>query len=737
MALVMFALLILATPRLRAQSTRNDQRESPEVRRLVLHGVDHVDRRDLAKSLSTQASQCKSLLLEVFCLFSKSPTFMDKHYLDRTELARDLLRIRVYYWKRGYREASADSAVARNGTGVTVTFNVTEGPPTLITAIRVDYDSTLVSERTRKRLTTLHAGEPLDLLALDTMRLNFQNEMWQRGYSDAVVDTAIAVHDSTHTAAVAMRVVPNWPTSVGNVVVSGNQRVSTQTILDIISLRPGQPFRRQDMLQSQRSLYESSLFRLAAILPPTGDSIKTLQIQVIEAPLHEARAGGGFDNIQFGQLQAAYTSYNLLGGARRLDITGTAGNLLAPSLNGRWPFADVPNLFAVENDRAFLQPTWTGSIDFKQPSFLRRPADQFGLGIFAHRRMEPGIYIDRGYGAQATLTHKFSDNAPASLNYRYEVTRVDAGDVYFCVNYGICDTTTISAVRSHGILSPLTLTSFVDRSDRPFNPTQGYVAHLSLEHASRYTASDYRYNRASGDVAAYWHPSNSSNVFAGHLRLGIVRPMRSSRGDTVLHPRSRFYAGGAMSVRGYGENQLGPRVLTIAPELLRHQQVDQNGDTTYTCAPSIPITQCDPNAAGLPDKNFDPRPVGGTSVVEASVEWRFPLILQLDGAVFVDGAIVGNSKLSSFSDIGSIASLANTTSAITPGFGIRYNSPVGPVRVDVGIRPLISEDLSVITADSTSGDRRLVTLATKRTYTSGGKTLLSRLMLHFSIGQAY
>jgi outer membrane protein insertion porin family/translocation and assembly module TamA len=347
--------------------------------------------------------------------------------------------------------------------------------------------------------------------------------------------------------------------------------------------------------------------------------------------------------------------------------------------------------------------------------------------------------VDRGYGANATFTRQLSDRAPASLTYQYEVTRVEAGDIYFCVNYGVCDTTTIRTLRGHQNLSPLIFSAFVDRSDQPFTPTRGYVARVDLEHASRYTLSDYRYNRAFLDAAAYWHPSLRPEVVATHLRLGIVRPMASAGGDTVLHPRKRFYAGGAMSVRGYGENQLGPRVLTISSATLRGMHVDPaTHDTTYRLCPlATPITACNPNIDSLGNGNFIPRPTGGTSLVEGSVELRFPLMRHLDGAVFVDGAIVGNSLFQTFRDFKSLTNFAQGTSAITPGAGIRYNSPVGPIRVDFGYNPRLLEALPVVTDDGTGPNAKLVALDARRTYAYGKNTFLGHLVLHLSIGQAY
>ena len=117
-----------ATAALPAQ-TKHDP-APPEVRSLVLDGVKHVDLHDLEKSLSTHASRCRSLVIEPFCLVSHSPTFEDKHYLDEDEFRRDVLRIRLYYWKRGYREATVDTTVTidRAHDRSRVTFKVAREP---------------------------------------------------------------------------------------------------------------------------------------------------------------------------------------------------------------------------------------------------------------------------------------------------------------------------------------------------------------------------------------------------------------------------------------------------------------------------------------------------------------------------------------------------------------------------------------------------------------------------------
>src|SRR5918996_4646148 len=109
------AALLACAPELYAQ--RNDQRESPEVRKLELRGVRGVSRADLERSIATTESECKSLLMLPLCLLSRSPTLWDRKYLDRDEFRRDVLRVLVFYWRRGYREAQVDTAVTRIAEG--------------------------------------------------------------------------------------------------------------------------------------------------------------------------------------------------------------------------------------------------------------------------------------------------------------------------------------------------------------------------------------------------------------------------------------------------------------------------------------------------------------------------------------------------------------------------------------------------------------------------------------------
>jgi outer membrane protein assembly factor BamA len=423
---------------------------------------------------------------------------------------------------------------------------------------------------------------------------------------------------------------------------------------------------------------------------------------------------------------------------------------MASSLNGRGIFRrQIVDSTTTGSPSDFLQPTWQTSAQLTQPAFLQRPKNSLGIGAFAQRRSIPAVVIDRGYGGNLTFTRSVGFRAPVSASYRFEVTRVEAGGPYFCVYFGVCDTTTINALRSRERLSPVSLLGQVDRSDVPLNPTRGYTARAEIEHAATYTLSDYAFSRVTGEGTLYSRLGPRSNVLAMHLRLGFVRAeLGTTQG--VLHPRTRFYSGGANSVRGFGENQLGPRILTLPQQYLIHAT---NPDGTPCDVTSRAVRFCDPNTAAdsggthgrVNDTKFTPRPLGGTSLLEGSVEYRFPLpfIQDLGGAVFVDGAAVGERVTDPLgTGAQTLGNLVKGKAAITPGFGVRYLSSVGPIRVDLGINPSQPEDLAVVTEIVVNGVRQLVPLELPRHYNpvAGNSklgTVLNRLVLHLSIGQAY
>ena len=652
-------------------------------------------------------------------------------------MQRDVLRLRVIYFRKGYRQAQVAGSVAPNGEGVDVTFTIDEGPLTTVASLAVTQTETVLADGLLRRMGLPGEGSPLDLTLLDSARIRIRNALWDRGYADAVIRDSTVTDPATHAAALELSVDPRRRTTIGAVAIEGNGGVSAYTIEHIFDLPLGQLYRRTDLTAAQRRLFETELFRQSVVrVPTTTDSAKTLVVTVREAPPRAVRLGAGFNTTDFAQGEARFVRYDWLGGARRLDVRAAVGNLLATQLNGRSVFTEVAETpFGSEVDPSFLRPTWQIGAQLTQPFFLSSRTS-LGVGISAHRRVVPGIVIDKGMSADAAITRRPREGIPISVTYRFERADFEAGDLYFCVSFGVCDPFTVAALRQPHRLSPLGLSARVERAADPLAPTGGWLARVDLEYASRLTASDFQYQRAAAEVSRYVRISLRS-VLAGRLRAGWVRPLEgtgaalgivSERG--ILHPRQRFLSGGARSLRGFAENQMGPKVVTIPSYVLT---TPADSATPAVCSlASLADRSCDPN--GATSTAFRARPLGGNTLLEASVEYRFPLTPAITGAAFVDAGMLRGQRLNF---------PPGTRSAVTPGFGIRYSSPIGPVRMDLGVRPRIRDELPVVTElMGPDGEAHLIQLETLKRWdpnegrSRGLRALLSHLQLHLAIGEA-
>lgn len=182
-ALVLVASAFASAAPLAAQATHRDVSPTPEVRKLVLNGVSKaIDKDELRDNIYTTATRCESALLALICKFSRWRAIEDRKYLNRQELKRDVLRVRVFYYKRGFRETEVDTTVTQlNEKQVEVRFDIREGPPTIVTGVAIAADSTLLPRRRLRQFRFLRRGQPLDLNKLDSMRVALTNELWERG----------------------------------------------------------------------------------------------------------------------------------------------------------------------------------------------------------------------------------------------------------------------------------------------------------------------------------------------------------------------------------------------------------------------------------------------------------------------------------------------------------------------------------------------------------------------------
>ena len=129
-ALVLAASLLVATPfvaRAQTPTSAPDPRDSIDVASLTFDGAHEVATSDLKTVLFTRTSSCRLILFAPICKLTPNLLFTDRRRTTRDALGEDITNLRVYYWRRGYREAQVDTVLAPAKRGMAVTFRIVEG----------------------------------------------------------------------------------------------------------------------------------------------------------------------------------------------------------------------------------------------------------------------------------------------------------------------------------------------------------------------------------------------------------------------------------------------------------------------------------------------------------------------------------------------------------------------------------------------------------------------------------
>lgn len=181
--------------------------------------------------------------------------------------------------------------------------------------------------------------------------------------------------------------------------------------------------------------------------------------------------------------------------------------------------------------------------------------------------------------------------------------------------------------RSYYTLIGLPLTAELDSTDNTLNPTQGIRVYAKFMPASEMHGRDQFLTFAEGAASGYLPVVKDHLVLAGRSRAGMV-----FGASTLSLPATlRYYAGGGGSVRAFGFQKIGP--------------LNANND-----------------------------PTGGNSVIEFSGEARFRFLENYGVTLFADGASVSDNTIPTLDGF-----------QWGPGIGLRYYTPIGPIRLDVAV----------------------------------------------------
>jgi outer membrane protein insertion porin family/translocation and assembly module TamA len=684
------------------------------VRALDFSGNRAIDDYRLGISIATT----KSAWLARFPLTSWMGAG-EKRYLDETEFRRDVLRLVLLYRVSGYLQVRVDTIVRRTNDAARIQFLIHEGPPVRVRSIDIAGVEGIAPLRDLLRDIPLAVGDPFNRIrfewAADTIRAAARD----RGYPFAEVFRAYDVDEDSLIARVRFELEPGTRGRVDSVIVEGTRKITPDVVRRMIPIRPGDWFSQSALYRSQRDLYRLGVFgyvnvTLADSVPAgPGDSSVAVRVQVTEGQLRRLRLGAGYGTVDCFRALAGWSASNVLGGGRVLDVTARVSKLGAgdPLSAGfeRWPCSALERDVGTER----FKLNYNVAASFHEPFLFSRLA-RGTVSVSAERHSEIQAYRRDALSAGVSVTRETRWDIAVTAGYSVSLTRTFAEPAIFCSFLSVCRLEDAEQFSQQRLQSMVTLGFVRDRSNSLFDPTRGSTLSAEARYASRVLGSDslIQFARGVAELAAYY-PIGRRTTFAWRVRGGgIVSPALGFSGQSVRYipPSERFYAGGANSVRGFGQNRLGPVVRVVDPE---------RGDT---------VTR---DTLGSETREFVPDTLtaatGGNSLIIANAELRFPLPVfggRLSGAAFVDlGQLFerGN-ELVNFSK-----------TRVTPGLGLRFVTPIGPMRFDVAYSGYRPEAGPLYRKEG----QELVLLNPLYRPDQSGSWLRRHLVFHFSVGQAF
>jgi len=483
----------------------------------------------------------------------------------------------------------------------------------------------------------------------------------------------------------------------------------------MLSVKPNDWFRQDQLYQTQRDLYGLGMFRSVNVVladtvpPPPGDSTVRVLVRVSDAPHHRIRIGGGYGSIDCFRFQGGWTAYDFFGGARTLDLTGQLSKIGAgfPTDAG---FRENVCRF-LRDDQSSDTANYNATVTLRQPAFLS-PRHTASFAVFAERRSEFKAYTRQAIGSNLGVTFNARRDVPVTVGYSYSVGRTTADPAVYCSVFLLCNASDQGFLANRRAFGAVRISGIRGRVNSVLDPSGGSLMQITLVHASRYVLSDslYEFNRGELDVAKYYSLSRRS-VLAWRIRGGTILPQRITllgKPTRFVPPDQRFYAGGPNSVRGYALNELGPRVyVTDSIEV-------QGTDTSY--------------------RNLHASPTGGNTVFTANLE------LRVATPIFPERV-----RLGLFVDVGQVWERGDTLTPVsgvrvTPGLGLRFITPLGPVRLDATYNGYPQEPGPLYLLNTTNKSLTAVT------DTAGNQVTLRptvprgfwrRVVVQFAVGQAF
>jgi outer membrane protein insertion porin family len=592
---------------------------------------------------------------------SKIP-WSKKSYFDRTRFDADLKRIQAFYADRGFPDARVtgfDVKLNDKQDEVDLIVTIAEGEPVVVKAIEFSGFEAIPPGHLDdlKKRVPLKVGQPRDRQLVVSAHEMAVNELKDHGFPYGKVTTGEDDGTTGKAAVLTFTAEPGLLAHFGKIEVVGNKSVDEHIIRRQLTFKPGELYQRNLVQDSQRRLYGLELFQFANVetLNPDQQSAGSKQSDADQQSASSQQP----DSAQpFDQVPVRVTVAE--GNHQRVNFGVGYGTEEKARVDAEYHHVN----FLGGARTAGVHVRWSSldrgiRLDLNQPYFFR---PHLSLGVEGQQWYTyTPAYRALASGAKMTLTHRRNQRTSwgVSITSEHDVSSItdeafnDPTLRTYFIALGLDPTTK----EQNGTLNALGADFQHSTADNALNAHHGFQIAAHTEEAGLVVPGSFNFFAASVDGRHYL-PLGDNLVIASRVQVGNIRPRNDDAANVPFG--KKYFLGGATSIRGWGRYEVSPLV---------------SGES-----------------------------VGGNSMLAFSEELRAVLHGNFGGVVFLDGGNVWARSLGF--DLGDLR--------YAVGAGLRYQTPVGPIRFDYGYQLNPIPGLLV-----------------------NGEPQTRRYRLHFSIGQAF
>jgi outer membrane protein assembly complex protein YaeT len=596
----------------------------------------------------------------------------------------DINALQAVYQNNGFSKAKITSVTSAGESKLTasgkiapfaVVYHIEEGEQLRVGTVSLEGNDHVDAAKLTPEMNTV-AGQLLSPRNLAGDRDELLTDYMSRGFDQVHMEVVQQIETADASKVdVVFHITEGQQIFVRKVLLTGLHYTRPKTVAKAITLHPGDPLNETALMETQRNLYDFALFSEVdtAIENPSGDEpYKTVLLQVEEARRWALTYGFGLE-AQTGAPQ--YNCGGILASGANCSPNGKTGvsprvlaDITRNNLFGREQSVSLRGTYGLleqKIDLLFQNPHFEGNRNFGL-TLSGGYANSLDVSTYVASKLETGVHWTEHFNTPGSRISKAN-----TLIYEFDFRRVKVEASSLQVAPG--EITLLStAVRVGGPA----LTWIRDTRDSPMDAHRGTYTSFQAFLSDEAFAAQADFGRLDMSNSSYYKFNKGRIVLARNTRYGQERAFGALNYELIPLPE-RLYAGGATSLRSFGPNSAGPR----------------DPETGY--------------------------PIGGAGALINSTELRLPpptlpwlgntvsLVLFHDmGNVFTNAGdawasalrvrqpLRDNCKILPTSinppptpngpetSTGQQGTCSFNYFSHAPGLGLRYHTPVGPIRLD-------------------------------------------------------